>query len=505
MANFRGFQKFGVRISGLARCSISQRLSVVVSLFFILFLSATCGVFRIGTFLSERPDNAVYGSTVTQYGISWSFADTELIGQFVNGDYWVIGPVDIVSIDPAPTNVSGRIMNGSMLNPTVGHYQGYDNRMFGTDFNAQYDQDLNAAMPGGQPLSAANPLRIENPASLISGISTFELGSGISNQVRTMAVLTVLDKAPPFGSFRPPYVGADKQTRFQASQLDYSLLPNLAVPANAPPIAEVAGRFERPWIEHMMGWIKECFLPRDNMHNYGRELASDVSDAALSLLLNYSREEKEALVIRMVQLGIDYHAIVNEGEGKRNWEADGGHMSGRVFPILFAGLMLNDETLKSTMSKSGRYAYSAAFYEGKLPPDYIHFGEMDQTFYVTQRDVDRTNGTNPDLYGPWSPDGRISGPQPFVASDIGLAEWGVEHAWQPSGDCKNWELPYRQVAGMSWSGYALASRVLGISGLWNHPAFFDYMDRYMNYLNGQPDRTHNEFQADMWDTFRSAY
>ena len=61
-------------------------------------------------------------SSVTQYGITWTFDAAYPVGQFVTGDWWVVGPLTIVSVDPAPA--AGR--NGSMLDP-VGE-QDYDSR-----------------------------------------------------------------------------------------------------------------------------------------------------------------------------------------------------------------------------------------------------------------------------------------------------------------------------------------------------------------------------------------
>jgi hypothetical protein len=39
---------------------------------------------------------------MTQYGITWTFDGVYLYGQFVNGDYWVVGPAIIVGINPPP-------------------------------------------------------------------------------------------------------------------------------------------------------------------------------------------------------------------------------------------------------------------------------------------------------------------------------------------------------------------------------------------------------------------
>jgi len=63
--------------------------------------------------------------TVSQHGITWTFEQPARIGQFLNGDYYVVGPVTVVAIDPAPTEER----NGSMLNlkPT-GARTGFDSR-----------------------------------------------------------------------------------------------------------------------------------------------------------------------------------------------------------------------------------------------------------------------------------------------------------------------------------------------------------------------------------------
>src|ERR1035437_3947073 len=61
-----------------------------------------------------RADDALpLQNSVSQYGITWTFDKTTPVGQFITGDYYVVGAVTITTIDPAPK--PGR--NGSMLNP----------------------------------------------------------------------------------------------------------------------------------------------------------------------------------------------------------------------------------------------------------------------------------------------------------------------------------------------------------------------------------------------------
>ena len=66
-------------------------------------------------------------SQVSQNGITWKFETEVPVGQFVNGDFYVVGDVTVVSIDPQPQD--GR--NGSVLNQPVNRMAGYDDRISG--------------------------------------------------------------------------------------------------------------------------------------------------------------------------------------------------------------------------------------------------------------------------------------------------------------------------------------------------------------------------------------
>src|SRR5579862_8364012 len=74
-------------------------------------------------------------TSVSQYGITWTFDRPTPVGKFVNGDFYVVGPVKVVGINPPPLRGSevpadqiddsekkrfpnaNYIRNGSMLNP----------------------------------------------------------------------------------------------------------------------------------------------------------------------------------------------------------------------------------------------------------------------------------------------------------------------------------------------------------------------------------------------------
>jgi len=193
----------------------------------------------------------------------------------------------------------------------------------------------------------------------------------------------------------------------------------------------------------------------------------------LMLHLNFTNAEKETLLIRYVQLGIDLYGVSQDG-GQDNWAPDGGHASGRKWPILFAGLMLNDQAMKHIGPGDGTGS--------------IMFGEDAQTFYVTQADIDMND---------------------YVQTDLGLAEWGIIHATNPGVDTKSWAANYRRCCtANAWHGFVLAARMMGAQALWAHDALFDYQDRYMaeTLANNDPGwmRSTSNFTADMWDTYRAS-
>jgi hypothetical protein len=258
----------------------------------------------------------------------------------------------------------------------------------------------------------------------------------------------------------------------------------------------------------MPGWGARFHHPTQNMSAYGREISSDVSAGALMLHTNLTNAQKETLLIRYVQTGIDLYGIVNNG-GYRNWSPDGGHASGRKWPILFAGLVLNDSAMQNIGALSGDYLYSGSYGPGNRPPDYIEFGEDGQTFYVTQDDIDLVH----------DPDTRNCPAVSYSASNLNMPEWGIRHSSYPTYDNNHWLAIYRQCCtAHAWNGFVLSALIMNTKTLWNHDALFDYTDRYMAITNGDPDpfgysvdgetsgwRSTSTWTAAMWDAYRSSY
>src|SRR5262245_9975677 len=68
-------------------------------------LSAFCFLLLSAPFVLAADSNSIatpLRASVSQYGITWTLAKPVPVGQFVNGDFYVVGPVTVVSIAPKP-------------------------------------------------------------------------------------------------------------------------------------------------------------------------------------------------------------------------------------------------------------------------------------------------------------------------------------------------------------------------------------------------------------------
>ncbi len=429
--------------------------------------SAGAGAAGTGGSAGEKAEETL-ASAVSYYGglIEFQFADEYVVGQFVNGDYWVHnhgGDVVITAITPvgvgAPSG-GARVMNGTMVNPANSGNQGYDSSARDMGFDAQLNRD---------PAFTGTDLVATPTSSVIKGISTqSDAGRPILSDA---AVLTVLSETPPKDAFRPPYVG-DRSVVATAAALDYAQLGTHARLGGEPEIASVASHFERVWLEHCTSWVSRDIHPANHMPAYGRDLARSSAEGLLLLQLDYSNMEKERLLIGLVQYGIDLYGIAAAGGA---WDANGGHNLGRKMPLLLAGQVLHDSAMLEYADASKHFI----------------FQDDQQHFYVSQAEVDMSHSAA------WAPDDRAE-LTPYETSDIGTPEWGIRHFDRPQADNKNWGATYRGVNGPSQVMQVFAARLMGVEAQWNWPAVFDYADRYYEVESGVGS---DWFQA-LWTAYR---
>ena len=426
--------------------------------------------------------------SITQYGITWNFSEAVPVGQFVNGDYYVVGPATITSITPTPIyDPNGIARNGSVLNLTTNRgYTGFDNRLEAGRYSSGFDAHLPIAITPGDALVSS----ISMSASEFDKYPNMFRPSDTSpDPIKTAAVLTCLASQVPADTFRPSYLDRKQTNLYHASDLQWDLLPNLSLQGVtmrsenfAFTIDSIAAMFQRPWLDTIeFGFA----APMQNMPVYGREVARLAGVGTLLLESNYTQAQKTPLLVNMVQAGIDHWGIVQAGY--YGWEAFGGHNSGREWLMIFAGMMLGDANMAQP---------SKTFPNLKLQEDM-------QTIYAQG-----WTGTNVVYAGHYGTDGSGAyGP--------------YEHLW-PTQWVSDMNENYRRTSTtVGWIAEALAARLLGAVDVWDHPAFFDYVDRWMAEANDATFRqilletrglnyadwawegqTWDPFVMDLWNRYR---
>jgi len=454
-------------------------------------------------------------TSISQYGITWTFAEPVKYGQFVNGDYWVIDPgtgVSIASISPSYTTTP-RAMNGAMVNPITGWAspQGYDNN------HGSYSATANAAIN--------MPLVLHGNSSLVSVASNEVAANGGKQYINSTSILTSVTSAPASGSFRPGVSGTTK-TIHNVSSIDYSKLAKLPIPSGQSiTVANYTNILQRPFLLHSDAETND-YLHSSAAGNLPYYYYPPVfAEAALILNLNYDNSIKQPLLINYIQQAIDIYSFYEAGG---RVYPDGGENLGRKLPILFAGTVLNYAPMVSMMAKTGVYIYSGGHgpYTTR-PVDYISFPEDGKVFYVNQDDVNITSGTMYDnnISCPgktyWCPDARNHTPAPYTSAMIGMPEAAIRHSNYPHYSDASWAAMYRGIgtAEPTWVGESMVVRIMGLKTVWNNPAYFDYIDRYVGVRRGTytaytvPDQPstvtsvigYTPFIDAMWDTYRKFY
>ncbi|WP_143305761.1 hypothetical protein [Marispirochaeta aestuarii] len=433
---------------------------------------------------------------ISQYGITWTFSEPVFFGTYITGDYWVVGPVTIESVSPAPGTVTAngvtRFGNGSMINPMTGNGQAYDENANG--WNASKVISFPITLFPGQSIVSTE------------SISDFRLNS--DGQIETVdgkkpslnhcslwsaAVLTCVSEEQTANTFRPPFVGDDKPV-YSADNLNFNLLPQLSPTNSAPSNIDYYSRLiQRPWITHNTDWLARSIHPAMNMPSYHREVVSNLSTIATLLLTEGIQNED--LVLYAIQNGIDWYHMCILGNG------DSAFIE---WPVLFAGLMLGDNTILSAFTSGSNKTLSRS---------------VDKTYYWS----DHHSSISSSIVtagNTWTSYSRT--PIPFWRQSSTNGSQEHEHL-----DPSEWDLVsdggggkrevYRVINSRAWLGVGFSAIVLGIKNEWDHPAYFDYLDRWMResgsyikslYSSADPEDYqcgNSDFVTDMWNEYRNNY
>jgi hypothetical protein len=425
--------------------------------------------------------------SVSQYGITWTFERPARVGQFVNGDFYVVGPVTVKAIDPKPLfgpeveanelinkgevhedHFPGKqARNGSTLNPVPrrpggkGYNSvGFDSRCAGDRYDPEMFSHLPIAMNPGDSLVSA----ISRPTSKITAFD----GQHV-DPLKVAAVLTCLAEPQPADAFRPSYTDSKNSKIFLSRNLHRELLTNLPRVKGMPAtLEEYSRKFHKPWIDLAdFGFA----APQDNLPHYGQQMAELVGEGSLLLLMDYDAKEKETTLVNFVQVGIDLYGVARAGFV---WRAHGGLYAGRKWPIVFAGILLGDPDLQQPTRK--------------VPG--VIFHEDDQTAFgpVTYREktFDKAWGGSKAIFlghSPYLSKASEKDEARHWEDGWGLVEVYPPSEWPAKGKEKHSlmasEAYRRSNTSSAWIPEALAARILHAEKIWDHDALFAYEDRWM--------------------------
>jgi len=381
---------------------------------------------------------------ITQHGITWTFSSPVRVGRFVNGDYYVAGEATIVDVQPLPTQTNGQ--HGSMLNikPNI-QRSGFDSRIQA----GRYDSSLRVyppitLTPGNKLVSSRSAAKGTNLPCVMRPYDTSE------SPVASISILTSVAAPQPLDAYRPSYAQGSAKS-YLSRNLKRQLLPRLPPVQHVPPLSEFEGYLKRPWVDSVFFSFD---VPAEYMACYGRENAYLMSFAGLLLTLDLTPEQKEPLLVYLVQYGIDLYGLVEQGH--TGWQAHGGHGSGRKLPIILAGLMLNEQKMKSVQAK---------------------FGEDMQTLWVSETPPAGTYTKS------WhtKPETVVYGGHVGINGESVKQGWGPYEHLAPSAWKNTLGESYRRCCtSVGWVGEMLTAQLIpGMREVWNHPQFFSYVDRWM--------------------------
>jgi hypothetical protein len=435
--------------------------------------------------LAVKMSWAATASSVSQYEMTWQFDHAYTVGQFANGDWWVVGPVTITNITPAyrvrdywdftaskAKGVVFKRINGWQVNPVDNNKQGFDETIY--DFDSTVVPSLPYLAQPGQSIVKA--VTDTNPAHT----NTVNFSPADNRMTGTCAlltagVLTVVNAVPPDSGttvFRPPYVNTDKPY-YSTKNLRTDLLPSLPPVTAAPSLATMENAFKRVQLCHKTCPYGNMLRPQENMAStYQPYNGIRNNEGALRLLLSDPLANKMNALIYYVQYGIDVYYIMKESPG---WPGGGyGVEPGHKLPLAFAAVLLDDQAMKDMAGNlsvpTGNNENTdialtnkgVALWGGSESYSWA-FADQEQSYWNYIINPPTYNGTN--------------ATDPYGYIDNSMTRYNMNDGYQSC--CLS--QPFKGEALTAWL-------VPGMKAVWNKPEFFQYLDRWVNHgLLAQPD------------------
>lgn len=316
-----------------------------IALWFLMFLSLICINFTNNTTFA-----ATLGTTnqISDYGVTWNFSSSVQYGQYISWDYWVVWPVEIISVSP-DWELGHHWIE---VNPENPQGQPYDDRAL--FYNSWSLLTL--------------PYMAQSWDSIVKTISMDSSLPTCRPCVLEASILSVVSQIPHDDAFRPSYASSNKK-QYRWSDIDFSLLPqvdtgDLTLPrysgTDTPDysqdgwsivdLSSTETYFERPWIDHLSDYYGRTIHPENHMPDYGGDMYKLIGTAILRTMLHDTNAQKRDTLIGLLQYGIDIEGFMLNIGTEFRW--NGGHTWGRKMALTFAGVLFDDDEIKNFVHNS---------------------------------------------------------------------------------------------------------------------------------------------------------
>lgn len=418
-------------------------------------------------------------SSVTQNGTTVTFDKAYPVGQYVNGDYYVVGPATVTGYTPGWDGER----NGAMVNPVWKQEQGYSATLAGYTAGLNKALSLPVTLAPGDSFIPSQTWKAGDP-----GAPTLLNGDGSTRpSLRSAMVLTCEAAAQPAGQFRPPYAGTWRP-QANISNVQWNLLPNLPTTSLQPSWVGSDAGLSRVWLDHHQAEAGRSLHPSEHMPPYGRDMAGDAYQALLMLCTAIGESAKRSLLIKVVQYGIDSCGVVKSAYG--NAFISGPNSAGAATATPGPGLAFTSFGGGHGVGREAVAAFAAHILGSTALLDIVHWSNH---YWGDSGQVRIADG------GPYEEYGRAPGEATWVF-------WGPLRSPDVEGSS------YRTCCTTATaSAGVLAGRLIpGMREAWGKQALFDYTDWYVMVDQKNPDGTDKQHRGplwfrQMWDTYRASH
>lgn len=254
-------------------------------------------------------------------------------GTFRDGVHWTTVDTRVLKVDPAPGTFKGERVDGYSVNPKINDAHGFDSR---------YDMKKKYTAPPALPVTLGKVGDV-----FISVRSQREQTDNDGGHYVNAQAILRLDKVPPANAFAPPLVHWEGRTSWDPVVIDIGAtlarLPTFSAEGvDLPPARAFLERIDTLNL-YMIGagptrrYYGNFFPYRFGSSsspargNYGVNLSRSIGSAFLAMLTDaYSRGEREAMLARLLHLGVQWYEPLQHGG---NPKPNGGINQFQFLPV----------------------------------------------------------------------------------------------------------------------------------------------------------------------------